>query len=401
MGSVYHAELRAPGGFSRTCAVKVMKQAASDKHQFMTRMRDEARLLGILQDESLLGVSELVQVEGRDAVIMEFVEGVDLADIVGGAGCTPPRALAELGAEIAATLHRAHVATHPGTGAPLHVIHRDVKPANVMVTPRGNVKLLDFGVARAAFDARESETQGLVLGTLNYFAPEILAGKDPTPAVDVYGLGITLWECAVAREWGSPRVQERRFEERLDARLGELPPEYAALVPVLRGMLSWRAEDRPTGREVEQQLLQAAEVATGQGLRTWSREVVPRLLAEADRTRARKSDQLVGRTLTVEGSGTDDTSNNDDSVSLEDATVLYNRAALPPPPPPAASLPSPPSRAVAPLPPRASAPDGQGRARAGARRGPSILMMAGVGAFAGGLVGLVGVLLIAMVIVFS
>ena len=82
MGTVYHAELRTPRGFTRQCAVKVMKASSPDHEHFRARMRDEARLLGMLQDEQILGVSELVTVEGRDCVVMDFVEGVDLADLI-------------------------------------------------------------------------------------------------------------------------------------------------------------------------------------------------------------------------------------------------------------------------------------------------------------------------------
>ena len=105
MGTVYHAELRVPGGFRRQCAVKVIKSQGPDREHFVSRMRDEARLLGMLQDEQILGVSELVSVDGSDGVIMEFVEGVDLHALL-EAHRVPPRALAELGAEIAGTLHR-------------------------------------------------------------------------------------------------------------------------------------------------------------------------------------------------------------------------------------------------------------------------------------------------------
>ncbi len=303
MGTVYHAELRAPGGFRRPCAVKVMKTSSPDHEHFMARMRDEARLLGMLQDEQILGVSELVQVEGRDAVIMEFVEGLDLLELV-SQGPVPPRALAELGAELAGTLHRAHKAVHPSTRQPLNVIHRDVKPANVMVTSRGGVRLLDFGVARAAFDSRESHTQGLVLGTLNYFPPEILAGGDPSPAVDVYGLGLTLWECATAQEWGSPRVQQHRFERRVDTRLAAIQEEYRALIPVLRQILQWDPNLRPDGGVVERALLHAADSATGEGLRTWARKVVPEILQQRQAKGMR--DGLVGRTLEVHSLGTDE-----------------------------------------------------------------------------------------------
>ena len=300
MGTVYHAELRVPhGGFTKQCAVKVIQSSAADQVHFRSRMRDEARLLGMLQDEQILGVSELTTVGGRDAVIMEFVDGVDLNDLIRSQEC-PARALAELGAELAGILYRAHSAKHPNTGEPLRVIHRDVKPANVMITARGGVRLLDFGVARAAFDSRESQTQGLVLGTLNYFPPEILAGGDPTPTVDIYGLGLTLWECAAGRNWGSPQVNQKRFEHRVDQRLAEIEGKYKALIPVLHQMLQWHPKLRADGGVLERSLLQSADSSEGMGLRTWAREVVPPML----QARGRKMDDpFVGQTIPIDGGG--------------------------------------------------------------------------------------------------
>lgn len=299
MGSVYHAELRAPHGFRRACAVKVMKPVGGEHEHLVERMRDEARLLGLLQDEQILGVSELLRVDGRDAVVMEFVEGADLAELRERAPM-PPRALAELGAELAGTLYRAHTATHPSTGEQLHVIHRDVKPANVMITTRGGVRLLDFGVARAVFGGREAQTRGLVLGTFNYFPPEIILGADPTPAVDVFGLGISLWECATCDAWGSPVMQQSRFETRIDRRMERLAEGYQSLAPVLRSMLAFEPEDRPDGRTLEKQFLAIADELSGSGLRTWSRRVVPELLT--GRSVDAPDDDLTGRTFEVGGS---------------------------------------------------------------------------------------------------
>ncbi|MEZ4234886.1 MAG: protein kinase [Myxococcota bacterium] len=295
-GTVYHADLQ-QGGAARPCAVKVMNAAAPDGEQFRARLRDEARLLGLLRDAQILGVSELVKVDGQDCVLMEYVEGVDLGELL-GAQRMPAKALAELGADLAGTIHRAHTATHPVTGAPLHVIHRDVKPANVLLTRRGAVRLLDFGVARAAFDNRETNTQGLVLGTLNYFPPEILAGAEPTPAVDLYGLGITLWECGVGREWGTPQVHRQRFERRIDQRMAELDTDYDAVVAVIRRLLQWQPKDRPTAQEVEKLLLAAADGSGGMGLRAWARKAVPPALAKREREAV--SDPLLGKTLPVE-----------------------------------------------------------------------------------------------------
>lgn len=297
MGVVYHAELRVPRGFSRHCAVKVMKSTAPDEADFCARMRDEARLLGMLQDEQILGVSDLVRLAGRDCVVMDYVEGVDLA-VLAGRHAAPPRALAELGAEVAGALHRAHTARHPQTHEPLRVVHRDVKPANLMITPRGGVRLLDFGVARAVFDARESHTQGLVLGTLDYFPPEVLTGGEPDPAVDLYGLGLTLWECATGRPWGPPLTDRVRFERRIERRLAELGPEYHPLLPVLRQLLAWDPNHRPDGGVIERSLLHVAETCPGPGLRAWARQVVPGVLYTV--RQQRPPDELVGRSFALD-----------------------------------------------------------------------------------------------------
>jgi serine/threonine protein kinase len=254
----------------------------------------------MLQDEHILGVAELVRVEGRDAVVMEYVDGVDLSDLV-RAGPVPPRALAELMAVLGGTLFRAHTAKAPSTGEPLKVIHRDVKPANVMLTARGGVRVLDFGVARARFASRESKTQGLVLGTLNYFPPEILAGYDPTCAVDIYGLGLTLWECGTGKHWGPPDVAQAKFEKKVELRLRDLDASYRELIPVLRRMLAWDPASRPNGAEVEQILLTASEGCQGKGLRSWAGEVVAPLLAERQRKSHAKIDDLVGRTIPIDG----------------------------------------------------------------------------------------------------
>ncbi|MDP6934993.1 MAG: serine/threonine-protein kinase, partial [Myxococcota bacterium] len=171
-GTVYLAELRSGKGFQRPVAVKVLQDTPPDSAAFMARIRDEARLLGLLQDDAILKVLELTQVEGQDAVIMEYVEGVDLDTLIDAKTVPPSRGLVQLGAQVAGALAGAHSACHPTTGQPLNVIHRDVKPANIMLTRNGGVRLLDFGVARAKFDARESSTGQLVLGTLNYMAPE-------------------------------------------------------------------------------------------------------------------------------------------------------------------------------------------------------------------------------------
>lgn len=206
-GTVYQAELQTGRGFRKQVAVKVIQARGPDGDIFLSRIRDEARLLGLLQDDAILKVLDMVQIDGLDAVVMEYIEGVDLDSIVKHAGAPSPQALAELAALVAGALHRAHTAIHPNSGTPLGVVHRDVKPANIMVTRSGGVRLLDFGVAKARFEARESYTGQLVLGTLNYMAPEYIVSNQLSPAADIYGLGLSVYEAATGKVYGQPKVR--------------------------------------------------------------------------------------------------------------------------------------------------------------------------------------------------
>jgi serine/threonine-protein kinase len=262
-------------------------------------VRDEARLLGLLQDDHILKVLELAKVDGRDAVLMEYVEGVDLAAIVEMGTRPPPRALAELGGAIAGALDRAHRAVHPSTREPLNVIHRDVKPANVMVTDRGNVKLLDFGVARARFESRESYTGQFVLGTLNYMAPEYIVTGNVSPAADIYGLALTLWEAACGDVFGQPKLRQDLHEARVEERLQVISGTHAELVPVLRQMLSWDPQKRPDGASVERAFIAATDMLRGTGLRSWAGDAVPKALAK-ERAQAKDECGLLGRAFQLD-----------------------------------------------------------------------------------------------------
>jgi serine/threonine-protein kinase len=278
VGTVYLADLEAAQGFRRQVAAKVVLTSHSNV-EFISRIRDEARLLGLLRDDNILKVLELATVDDRDVVLMEYVEGEDLATVAAAGHTVPPRALAELGGGLAGALHRAHTAVHPTLGTPLNVIHRDVKPANVMVTNQGGVKLLDFGVARARFAARESHTGQLVLGTLNYMAPEYIVTGDVTSAADIYALGVVLWEAATGHVLGQPKIRRDRFEQRVQEALAMLPTSHASLGRVLRASLEWEPTQRPTGEIMEKALLDAADSLSGASLRSWATSVIPGLLA--------------------------------------------------------------------------------------------------------------------------
>ncbi|MEM6926448.1 MAG: serine/threonine-protein kinase [Myxococcota bacterium] len=296
LGTVYHAALSGTADPGRACAAKVIAHATPDQEHFRARMRDAARLLPMIQHPRLLGVRELVHMEGHDAVLMDYVQGVDLGRLL-AEGPVPPGVLARIGAEVAEVLHHAHQATDPGSGRDLEFVHRDVKPDNIVIGNDGVIYLMDFGVARAAFEARESVTQGLVLGTLFYFAPEILSGKPATSAADIYGLGLSMWEAAMAKRWGQPQVHPNRFAEQVDDNLDSLKPGYRPLRDPLLGMLQWDPRERPAAGTLSEQLRTIAQRLGGPSVAEWAEEVVAPLVA-MDQLR-RRGDPRLGQTVAV------------------------------------------------------------------------------------------------------
>ncbi len=357
VGTVYLADMVSGRGFRRQVAVKVLMGGQPGAEQFLTRMRDEARLLGLLNDERILEVSELVRVANRDAVIMEFVEGVDLGSIVEDGEIVPARALAEIGAMAAGALHKAHIATHPTSGEPLNVIHRDVKPANLMVTVRGSVKLLDFGVARAHFEARESFTGQLVLGTLNYMAPEYIVTGEVTRAADIYGLGIALFEAASGQTFGQPRIRRERFEEAVSDALASIQGSHAELVPLLEDMLRWEPTERPDGAVLERKLMAAADELRGSSLRSWAASVIPPRL-EASGGAIEDPIGLAGGDYEISLGGADHTMAFDNASEPQpEPAVVEPRPVPTPTPTPPPAKPTEPRPATPPEPrPAAAAP---------------------------------------------
>ncbi len=368
-GTVYLAEFSSGQGFRRQVAVKVLLRSQADNEMFLSRIRDEARLLGLLQDDAILKVLDMVQIEGMDAVVMEYVEGVDLDTLSREGEPPPPRALAELAASVSGALSRAHTAVHPTTRQALNVVHRDVKPANIMVTSSGGVKLLDFGVARARFDARESQTGQFMLGTLNYMAPEYIVTGEVSPAADIFGLALAVWEVAAGEGFGQPKIRQDAHERRVAERLEKLRAAHGELVPILERMLQWNPGDRPSGAEAERAFLMAADNLRGMGLRTWASTQVAKVIRT--RTLAPDSAGLLGRTVPLTptageqalgGLSSGQTLVPEAGPSRPAPPLALNKLQAPSAPPPTPP-PTPPVKPVAPTtppaPPRAATPPAQ------------------------------------------
>ncbi len=286
-GAVYRARMTGDGGFTKMVALKILKQELSASSPMAQRLRDEARLLGLVHHRAIIQVDALVELDERWTVVMELVEGRDLKAIL-DLGPVPLGPALELAAEVAGALHAAWTTPGPD-GDPLHLLHRDIKPANLCLTPLGEVKVLDFGISRAEGAGTEGQTGDNAYGTPEYMAPERFRTENG-PAADIYALGVTLFEILSGERLGRalprPHLQATLVENRLEqlrARSPETPPELIAL---LGDLFRFAPEDRPNAREVERRLVRIRRVIEGPTLKDWAERIVPPLLTAQRRATA-------------------------------------------------------------------------------------------------------------------
>ena len=187
MAQVYRAMDRQ---LERPVALKVLFPELSVDRTFVERFRREAQAAANLSHPNIVPVFDWGEDDGSYFIVMEYVEGRPLSAVLRDPQPMPPRQIATIGAGVAAALAFAH--RHG-------VVHRDVKPGNILITPDGDVKVTDFGIARA-MNTEESLTQtGAVMGTAAYFSPEQAEGKGVDSRSDIYSLGVVLYEMSVGR----------------------------------------------------------------------------------------------------------------------------------------------------------------------------------------------------------
>lgn len=262
-------EISAAGTFGTVCiahdlsqgrliALKVLKESHLHRPRVLARTRDEAALMAQLDDPHIVHVEGLVTIEDRPVLVLEWVRGLSLEQILRAKreGLPMPVAV-DLIRRAAMALGTAYT-TPDGTGKPMKVIHRDVKPSNMLLSVDGEFKLVDFGIARGEFEGKEAQTLSMVLGARGYLAPERLDGYDDKPSCDVYSLGICMYEFLAGRHIVLS-VHKDFHSEALQKHLDALQPEGLSeegttrLREILRGMCEYDEAERPGYDELVQQ----------------------------------------------------------------------------------------------------------------------------------------------------
>ncbi len=187
MAVIYKAIDQALG---RTVAVKILRPSLTNDPAFLARFRNEARSVANLAHPNIVTVHDVGSDGPTHYIVMEFVEGTDLKKIIKAEGALSMERALNLAIQICGGIGFAHRAG---------LVHADVKPQNILVTKENVVKVTDFGIAQALSDPQPGEKQQVVWGSPHYFAPEQARGEKPTPASDVYSIGIVMFEMLTGR----------------------------------------------------------------------------------------------------------------------------------------------------------------------------------------------------------
>jgi serine/threonine-protein kinase len=174
----------------RIVAVKILRPSLTQDPSFLEKFRNEARSVANLSHPNIVTVHDVGSDGSAHYIVMEFVEGQDLKKIIKARGALPVDRVVDLAIQICGGIGYAHRSG---------LVHADVKPQNILVTSQDIVKVTDFGIAQALSDTQPQQRASVVWGSPHYFAPEQARGEQPTPAADVYAIGIVIFEMLTGR----------------------------------------------------------------------------------------------------------------------------------------------------------------------------------------------------------
>jgi len=251
MAEVFKGVAESLQGFRKTVAIKRILPALTKNTKFVTMFLDEARLSLFLQHANIVQVFDIGHADDTYFIVMEFVDGIDLKAVLEwrrriGRRLTIGQTI-YLIMEVCKGLAYAHDLVHPETGERLNIVHRDVSPANVLISKNGEIKLADFGLAKAASQL-ESTDPGVVKGKMSYLSPEAARGENIDHRADIFAVGILLYEMLTSKRlfYGDTDYQTVELVRNakippIAAQNPEVEPEFEE---ICRKALARRTEDR-------------------------------------------------------------------------------------------------------------------------------------------------------------
>jgi serine/threonine-protein kinase len=233
MGEVWEATDHVIG---RTVAIKILKDEYMGDPGFLERFRAEARHAALVNHEGIASVFDYGEENGSAFLVMELVPGEALSTILERDGSLSTDKTLDIVAQTAAALQAAHAAG---------LVHRDIKPGNLLITPDGRVKITDFGIARIADQVPLTAT-GQVMGTVQYLSPEQASGHPASPATDTYSLGIVAYECLAGKRPFTGESQVAIAMAQINEQPPPLPPTVSQPVQnFVMAMIAKKPEERP------------------------------------------------------------------------------------------------------------------------------------------------------------
>lgn len=233
MGEVWEATDHVIG---RTVAIKILKDEYMGDPGFLERFRAEARHAALVNHEGIASVFDYGEEAGSAFLVMELVPGEALSTILERDGSLSTDKTLDIVAQTSAALQAAHAAG---------LVHRDIKPGNLLITPDGRVKITDFGIARIADQVPLTAT-GQVMGTVQYLSPEQASGHPASPATDTYSLGIVAYECLAGKRPFTGESQVAIAMAQINEQAAPLPPTVAVPVQnLVMAMIAKKPDERP------------------------------------------------------------------------------------------------------------------------------------------------------------
>ena len=278
MAEVFRGVAESLQGFRKNIAIKRILPALTQNKKFVAMFLDEARLSLSLQHTNIVQVFDIGHADDTYFIVMEYVDGVDLKGLIEWRrrlGKRMPLAVAlHLINEICKGLAYAHEMVHPETGKPLGIVHRDISPPNVLISKQGEVKVVDFGLAKASSQI-ETTDPGVVKGKMSYLSPEAARGEDVDSRADLFAVGILLYELLTGKRLFYGETDYQTVELVRNARIPPIkaqnPEVEQELEDIVRKALAKRKEDRyQTTLDLQDAL---AHYSYSRGLKVISRDV--------------------------------------------------------------------------------------------------------------------------------